>query len=106
MLEWIVLLNIFCFTLFGFACLSFSLDRHWRDVIGKRKIQSRQKVFMRILGYGCLGLSCLFFLYRDGSSMGTILWFMILTCSGVCIAFTLAWRPNWLLPLALIMSKR
>lgn len=101
MFAWMLYIAVLFLAYVGFALLALGQERHWRAVTGS----ASQMVLRvsRLRGLGCLALAVSFglALLGDGPSFGTLLWITLLSLSAMAVAFTLAWRPKWLSPLAI-----
>jgi uncharacterized membrane protein YccC len=51
---------------------------------------------LRALGTVALVVALLICLWVDHPSMAVLVWVMALAASAMSVAFTLAWRPEWL----------
>jgi uncharacterized membrane protein len=100
-----LLIAIFVSSYIGFALLAFSLTRHWRDVTGRTEPLPRRCRRFRSAGYPGLALGWALAILRDGPSLGSLLWFAVLTVAAAILALTLAWWPQRLRPLALTASR-
>jgi len=84
----------------GFALLALSQAQHWRTVIGAAPLPRSPVLLLRTLGGALIALSLLLSLLRDGPSFGSLLWATAISAAALAVAFTLAWRPRMLRPLA------
>jgi len=84
----------------GFALLALSQARHWRTVIGAAALPRRRVLVLRAIGGALIALSLILSLLRDGPSFGSLLWATAISLAALAVAFTLAWRPRLLRPLA------
>lgn len=99
-LEAVSLILACAASMLGFCLLALGQERHWHAV-------TSSDVSMRI-GHRLLfwtGLSGQLFalplmIYSEGPGFGALLWGVLLTAMASSVAFTLAWRPRLLLPLA------
>lgn len=80
----------------GFACLAMAMAEHWEQAGGVpgRHVQRRRT--LRLAGTLLLCVAPLLCVWRDGPSFGVLLWLMLLSASGIAVAFTLSWRPGLL----------
>ena len=83
-------------SLAGCALLALSQTRNWRTVIG----QGAPPPVMRRLGWICVGLALVVCVIRDGGSFAALLWPLLLAGGAFAVAMMLAYRPDWLRPLA------
>jgi len=84
----------------GFALLALSQARHWRAVVGAAALPRRRVLVLRSIGGVLIALSLMLSLLRDGASFGSLLWATAISLAALAVAFTLAWRPRLLRPLA------
>jgi len=84
----------------GFALLALSQAQHWRTVTGAAALPRRRMRGLRTIGAALVALSLLLSLLRDGPSFGSLLWATVISLAALGVAFTLAWRPGLLRPLA------
>jgi hypothetical protein len=103
MREWgagSVLALAFAACYLGFALLALTLRRHWEDVTGQHELPPVVPRVLRALGSAGLAAGLGLALWRDGASLGSVLWVTLLAAAGLAVVCTLAWRPRWLRPLA------
>jgi hypothetical protein len=81
----------------GFACFALSMQRHWENVTRELALPARRVAVLRAVGCAALAASLVLALLRDGPTFGSVLWVLVLTVGAVAVAFTLTWRPFWLL---------
>lgn len=86
--------------LIGMGWLSLAMDTHWQQVRSD-PIANPTTVRLRSLGSLLLATSLGFCLAVDHPSMAILVWVMGLAASALAIAFTLTWRPKWLIFLTL-----
>ncbi|MEM1126557.1 MAG: DUF3325 domain-containing protein [Bacteroidota bacterium] len=103
MVDVLLLLGSFLASYLGFALMALTLDRHWRDITDRPK-PDRQLV-LRIGGYGLLVAAFAMVFVSDGPSFGALLWILGLGAAAYALAMTLAWRAEWLRPLAHVVSQ-
>jgi len=58
---------------------------------------------LRGAGAGMIALSLVLALMREGPGFGSLLWATMISLAALAVAFTLAWRPRWLRPLAVAL---
>ncbi|MDP3846053.1 MAG: DUF3325 domain-containing protein [Pseudomonas sp.] len=89
--------------LLGLSGLALAQDKHWRTVMGPalRHPQSR----LRLLGWAALTLSLSLAVSGQGWAFGSLIWLLSLPPAGFAIAFTLAWRSQWLRSLGNALSR-
>ena len=100
MTEAALLIAIAAAAYLGFALLALSQGRHWRSVTGTTTRTALEAFVLRALAGLALATSLAIALLRDGPSFGALLWATVLSTAAIAVAFTLAWRPLWLRPLA------
>jgi len=100
--EGLLLLAIFATAYAGFALLALSQRRHWVAVVRTAPPQQAGFRGLRLVGVAMLVASLILALLRDGPSFGSLLWATAISLAALGVAFTLAWRPRMLRPLALI----
>jgi len=98
----LLLLALFAAAYAGFALLALSQARHWRTVVGAAALPRSRVLLLRTLGGALIALSLLLALMRDGASFGSLLWATAISLAALAVAFTLAWRPRLLRPLAVV----
>lgn len=101
MLELLLVVSLLVLHLLGLACLGLAQDKHWRAV----KIRSQRQSWVTPMGWGCLSLNLLLAWAYQGAAFGSLIWLLLLPPSGLALSFTLAWRPQWLRPLARLLSR-
>lgn len=101
MLELLLSTGLVALHLLGLACLGLAQDKHWRAV----KIRSQRQSWVTPMGWGSLALSLLLAWAYQGAAFGSLIWLLLLPPSGLALSFTLAWRPQWLRPLARLLSR-
>jgi hypothetical protein len=73
---------------------------HWQRVTGERSLPDPTRRNLRIAGALALCAALALSLVADHVTMSFLTWFMTLAAASLCVAFTLAWRPRALAPLA------
>ena len=84
----------------GFALLALRQGPHHSAVAEVRRAQPSAAARRRNLWLGASALALSFAIcwIARGPSFGTILWVLLLAVSGLCVMFTLTYRPRWLRP--------
>lgn len=82
----------------GFALLALAMDRHYRQVRGG-SIPPGMRLLLRAGGSTWLALSLAASVAHDGWSDGFVLWWGVLSASGIAVVLMLALAPRRLLPL-------
>lgn len=101
MLEGLLVASLMALHLLGLACLCLSQDKHWRAL----RVRGVRQSWAGPFGWGSLALSLLLAWTTQGAAFGSLIWLFLLPPSGYALAFTLAWRPRWLRPLARMLSR-
>jgi len=102
MADSLLLLALLVAAYVGFALLALSQAQHWRAVVGAVALPRRRVRGLRSIGGTSIALSLILALMRDGSSFGSLLWATAISVAALAVAFTLAWRPRLLRPLAVL----
>lgn len=100
MADALLLLSAFAAAYLGFAMLALSQVRHWTSVAGSEPQGRVRLIGHRIAGGAMIALSLAMALLRDGPSFGSLLWATAISIAALAVAFTLAWRPGLLRPIA------
>ncbi len=100
MSDWLLFIGILGTAYLGFALLALGQSKHRRTVKAADLKTPFRSAIPRCLGALALATSLALALLRDGPSFGALLWVTVLTAGAIAVAFTLAWRPKWLRPLA------
>ena len=100
MSAWLLFIAMLIVAYFGFALLALGQHKHRQAVMGVDRQAPFRPVVPRCLGGLTLAASLALALLRDGPSFGVLLWVTVLSTTALAVAFTLAWRPKWLRPLA------
>ncbi|MDX1366474.1 DUF3325 family protein [Pseudomonas sp.] len=101
MLDLLLIASLLIFYLLGLACLALAQDKHWKEL----NVYSQRQAWTTPIGWGSLALSLLLAWAYQGAAFGSLFWVLLLPPSGYALAFTLAWRPQWLRPLARLLSR-
>jgi hypothetical protein len=89
----------------GLGWLALSMDVHWRQVRGTRRLSRGLRAMLRVLGASAIAASFALCFAADHVSMAPLVWVMTLAAGGALIvALTLAWRPGLLRPLVVWLS--
>ncbi len=83
----------------GMAWLALAMETHWEQVRGTAPLSARTVRALRLLGAAGLAASLALCLAVDHASMAALVWVMGLAASALAVAFTLSWRPRWLMVL-------
>ena len=81
------------FSLVGFAALALSMNRHQRDIIG-RKLSDREQNLTRAAGWLSLAASLAVDIAGLGSAYGATAWFGHMSISAWIVVATLCWRKR------------
>ena len=90
----------------GFALLALSQERHWCAVCGMGAGARMPPTWRASAGLLLQGLALLLAVCAQGPSFGGLLWMVTVSAAAMAVAFTLAWRPTWLRPLARVGERR
>lgn len=99
-LEGLLLAAALLGSVLGMACFALAMETHWQQVRGDDSVPGRAGRVLAALGALALAASLLLCLAADHASMAALVWAMTLTAGALLVAFTLAWRPRLLAPLA------
>lgn len=80
----------------GFACLALAMLDHWERAGGDPARHAPRRRPLQQTGALLLCLVPLLCVWRDGPSFGALLCALLLSASGIAVAFTLSWRPRLL----------
>jgi hypothetical protein len=83
----------------GMAWLALAMEVHWDQVRGTIALPARTARGLRLLGAAGLATSLALCLAVDHASMAVLMWVMGLAAAALAVAFTLTWRPRWLMVL-------
>lgn len=90
----------FAVTYFAFALLALAQEQHWSGVTRSLELlQQPPAAALRCWRcFACTGLAlgCALCLLGNGPSFGALLWVLVLAACAMAVAFTLAWKPQWL----------
>jgi len=100
MSDTLLLLGVFAAAYAGFALLALSQGRHWTSAVSTALQCRVQIVVLRTVGGAMIAFSLGLALMRDGPTFGALLWATAISLAALAVAFTLAWRPGLLRPLA------
>lgn len=101
MLDLLLIASLLIFYLLGLACLALAQDKHWNEL----HVYSQRQAWTAPVGWISLTLSLLLTWVYQGAAFGSLIWMFLLPPSGYALVFTLAWRPQWLRPLAKLLSR-
>lgn len=101
MLELLLVASLLVLYLLGLTCLALAQDKHWKRLIA----YSQRQAWVAPVGWGNLALSLLLAWSYQGAAFGSLIWLLLLPPCGYALAFTLACRPQWLRPLARLLSR-
>ena len=79
----------FLFALAGMAALHVGSER-----IQRRTIPGRQRPVLRMIGFGCLGLTLWLAIKAQGAAIGITFAMVIIAVVGIVLNFALAYVPN------------
>jgi hypothetical protein len=73
-----------------------AMQPHWRQIRRAQALTRAIRMRLRALGTVALVVALSICLWVDHPSMAVLVWVMALAASAMSVAFTLAWRPEWL----------
>lgn len=82
------------------AWLALGMNVHWQQVHGRSSLSPAMARQLRVAGAATLFASLVLCLSADHASIAMLVWVMQLAASTLIVAFTLAWRADWLAWLA------
>ena len=89
----------FAVSYFAFALLALAQEQHWSGVTRSLELPQPSAAALRrwrwLAGTG-LALGCALCLFGNGPSFGALLWLLLLGACAMAVAFTLAWKQQWL----------
>jgi hypothetical protein len=88
-----MMLPSFALAFGGFTALCLSMDRHQRDVFG-RKLPSLPSRWLRILGWVVLGASLVTCTVGQGWALGTVLWCGVLTAAAGLLVLIISYAAR------------
>lgn len=101
MLELLLSTSLLALHLLGLACLGLAQDKHWQAL----HVQGQRPSGIAPMGWASLASSLLLAWIYQGPAFGSLIWLLLMPPSGYVLALTLAWRPQWLRPLARLLSR-
>lgn len=93
-------------SLAGFCVLALGQERHWQVVTGRDKHARLPGGRLRAAGLAAQASSCALFVLAQGPGFGPLLWATSMTGVAMLVAFALTWRPQWLRPVARVLTVR
>ena len=103
--EWLSFIGILGTAYLGFALLALGQRKHRLAVMSADlKTTPFRSAVPRCLGVLALAVSLALAMFLHGPSFGSLLWVTVLSIGAAAVAFTLAWRPKWLRPLATYLT--
>ncbi|MEO0566537.1 MAG: DUF3325 domain-containing protein [Pseudomonadota bacterium] len=100
----VLLIFAFLSALLGCVLLAVTQIRHWKTLFGPRAEPGHVRV-ARTMGWSLIAMSLVLCVLRDGASFGALLWPLTLAVAAFCTAMMLAYRPQWLKPLADLFAQ-
>lgn len=89
-------LAVFGLTLWGFALLALSQERHAQRVFGHHAQPAPVLRAQRAAGFTAIGIGLPACLAAQGPGFGSLLWTVLVCAAAMGVALTLTWRPRWL----------
>lgn len=102
MLDLLLVSSLLALYLLGMACMLLAQDKHWRTL----GLLGHRQPWVLLLGCCCSSFSLLLAWAYQGPVFGSLIWLLLLSPSGFALAFTLAWRPQWFRPLAMLLVRQ
>lgn len=90
----------------GFVFLALAKKQHWRAVCAASAPQRVHAAWPAAAGLALQLLALVLILRAQGPSFGSLLWVMMLSVAAMSVAFTLAWQPRLLRPIAPLLRDR
>lgn len=84
----------------GFALLALNQERHFASSCPERVPAPDASRAQCALGFLSVASALPVCIVAQGAAFGSLLWAMLLPGAAMAVAFTLAWRPHWLRPVA------
>ncbi|TWB10718.1 uncharacterized protein DUF3325 [Nitrospirillum amazonense] len=83
-------LGVFLLATSGMAMTALGLDRHWLDLVGRRRAVSHRHAFpLRLAAVACWAGALILAITNDGTAIGVILWITALTTGAFAVALSL-----------------
>jgi hypothetical protein len=96
MVDAFLLLMASVSAVFGMAWFALAKESHWMQVRGSEPLTMPMKQTLRGFGTTCIVASLVLCLFADHPTMAVLVWIMLIAASALVVAFTLAWRAQWL----------
>ena len=90
----------------GFVFLALAQEQHWRAVCAAPALQRVRAAWPAAAGLALQLLALVLTLRAQGPSFGSLLWAVMISAAAMAVAFTLAWQPRWLRPIAQLLRDR
>ena len=90
----------------GFVFLALAQEQHWRAVCTTPALQRARAAWPAAAGLALQLLALVLALRAQGPSFGSLLWAVMISAAAMAVAFTLAWQPRWLRPIAQLLRDR
>lgn len=90
----------------GFVLLALAQERHWCAVCAAPALQRVRAGWPAAAGLALQLLALALTLRAQGPSFGSLLWAVMISAAAMAVAFTLAWQPRWLRPIAQLLRDR
>lgn len=90
----------------GFVLLALAQERQWAAV-SKTPVEQRvSPAWLANAGLGAQMVALMLTIQAQGPSFGSLLWAVMISAAAMAVAFTLAWQPRWLRPIAQLLCDR
>lgn len=90
----------------GFVLLALTQERHWCAVCAAPALQRVRAAWPAAAGLALQLLAFVLSIRAQGPSFGSLLWAVMISAAAMAVAFTLAWQPRWLRPIAQLLRDR
>ncbi len=87
------------------AGAALSQPRHWQRLTAHQVLSAPGCCCLRLGGVLASALSLVLALVLEGVGFGSVLWLLSLSTAATAVAFTLAWMPGLLMPLAALAGR-
>lgn len=102
--DQVLLAGVVLSNIAGFGWLALAMDAHWKQVHGGRRAPDGRRTRLRLAAGAAFLISLILCNLSDHATIAALVWVMALAAGAVLVAFTLAWRPGLLRPLAWLVG--
>jgi hypothetical protein len=89
----------------GMGWLALTMKPHWAQVRGGEPLARETVLTLRGIGTVALLGALVLCSLADHASIAALVWVMALSAATFLVAATLTWRPSWLAPLVVWVSR-